>query len=149
MLQGIAGSLDMMRRRVEQGRTAEVGRYVDAARQAVDRAGTLTQRLLAFARRQSLQAEPVNPDALIAGMEDLVRRTVGPAITVELRSGGGSWAVLCDPNQLENALLNLAINARDAMPGGGRLTIGTTHKALGAADVAGQEGRGPATTWRS
>jgi signal transduction histidine kinase/CheY-like chemotaxis protein len=143
MLQGIAGNLDMMQRRMEQGRTAEVGRYVDAARRMVERAGTLTHRLLAFARRQSLQAEPVNPDALIAGMEDLVRRTVGPAITVELRRGGGSWAVLCDPNQLENVLLNLAINARDAMPEGGTLTIGTTLKTLGAADVAGQDGARP------
>ncbi len=143
MLQGIAGSLDMMRRRMEQGRTAEMGRYVDAARQTVERAGALTHRLLAFARRQALQAEPVDPDALIAGMEDLVRRTVGPAITVELRRGGGSWAVLCDPNQLENVLLNLAINARDAMPEGGRITIGTTHVTLGAADVAGLEGARP------
>ena len=143
MLQGIAGGLDMMRRRMEQGRTAEVGRYVDAARQAVERAGTLTNRLLAFARRQALQSEPVEPNGLIAGMEDLIRRTVGPAVTVELRLDDGAWSVLCDPNQLENVLLNLAINARDAMPEGGRLTIGTAHRVLGAADVVGQEGARP------
>ncbi len=143
MLQSIAGSLDMMRRRMEQGRTAEVGRYVDAARQAVERAGTLAHRLLAFARRQTLQSDPVEPNALISGMEDLIRRTVGPAITVELRLDDNAWSVLSDPNQIENVLLNLVINARDAMPEGGRLTIGTARKALGAADVR-QPGRGEA-----
>jgi len=143
MLQGIAGSLDMARRRMKQGRTAELDRYIESAGQTVERAATLTHRLLAFARRQALRSEPVEPNALIGGIEDLIRRTVGPAITVELRLDDDAWSVLSDSNQLENVLLNLAINARDAMPEGGKLTIGTARKALGAADVAGQEGAKP------
>ncbi len=115
MLQGIAGALDLMQRRIGQGRAEEAGHYGDAARKTVERAAALTHRLLAFARRQTLQPRSVEPDTLIEGMAELIRRTVGPAIMVELRPGDGIWCVLCDPSQLENALLNLAVNARDAM----------------------------------
>ena len=143
MLQAIGGSLEMLGHRVEQGRAAEAARYVESARKTVERAAALTHRLLAFARRQVLQSEPVEPDALVESMAELVRRTVGPGIEVQLRLGGGLWTVLCDRSQLENALLNLAINARDAMPKGGRLTIATADTHLAEADVAGQEGAVP------
>jgi PAS domain S-box-containing protein len=143
MLQGISGGLDLMQYRIAQGRTAEVGRFVDATRQTVQRAAALTHRLLAFARRQTLDTKPVNVDAMAQGMEELIRRTVGPGIQVDFRLQDGSWAVRCDPNQLENVLLNLAINARDAMPEGGRLTISTRHARLSAADVAHEEGTEP------
>ncbi|MGI4944710.1 MAG: PAS domain-containing protein, partial [Janthinobacterium lividum] len=143
MLQAIGGSLELVQRRVEQGRAAEVARFVDSARGTVARAAALTHRLLAFARRQSLQPKPVVADTLILGMETLLRQTIGPAIAVELRMCDGTWPVLCDPNQLENVLLNLAINARDAMPAGGRLTITTRHVRLSRADIADQEGAAP------
>ena len=109
----------------------------------MDRAAGLTRRLLAFARRQRLEPKPVDPDALVAGMADLVRRTVGPAVRLELLLRDGRARVLCDPGELESALLNLCINARDAMPGGGRLAIGTEDVRLSAADLVGQEGAAP------
>jgi signal transduction histidine kinase len=143
MLQGIGGSLDVARRRAAEGRIADVLRYLDPARQAVDRAAGLTRRLLAFARRQRLEPQPVDPDALVAGMADLVRRTVGPAIRLELLLRDGQARVLCDPGELESALLNLCINARDAMPEGGRLTISTEDVRLSAADLVGQQGAAP------
>ena len=143
MLQGIAGSLDMARRRASEGRTAEVLRFLDPARQAVDRAAGLTRRLLAFARRQRLEPKAVDPDALVAGMADLVRRTVGPAVRLDLHLRDGQARVLCDPTELESALLNLCINSRDAMPEGGHLTIGTDDVRLLATDVVGQEGAAP------
>ncbi len=110
---------------------------MDGARKTVERAAALTNRLLAFARRQTLQSRPVALDALIESMADLIRRTVGPEVAVELRLEDGDPTARCDPNQLESALLNLVINARDAMPGGGRLTIGCRAARLAAADVAG------------
>ncbi len=125
MLQAIGGSLDLMQRRMGQGRMEDAARFVDGARKTVDRAASLTHRLLAFARRQALQAVPVEPNTLIEDMAELIRRTAGPAVRVELRLAPRVWTVLCDPNQLENALLNLAINARDAMPQGGTLTLAT------------------------
>jgi len=143
MLQAISGGLEMMGRRVEQGRTAEAAGYVASAQKTVARAAALTHRLLAFARRQALQPRPVAPDELVQGMAELIGRTVGPAVAVGLDLDDGTWPVLCDPNQLENVLLNLAINARDAMPGGGTLTIGTSNIRLTEADAAGQDGARP------
>ena len=98
-----------------------------AAQGAASRAAALTHRLLAFSRRQTLDPVPTNPNRLVAGMEEMIRRTVGPAITLETVLAGGLWPTLCDPHQLENAVLNLSINARDAMPDGGRLTIETAN----------------------
>ena len=143
MLQGIAGGVEIARRRAAEGRTADVMRYLDPARQAVDRAAGLTRRLLAFARRQRLEPKLVDADALVAGMADMVRRTVGPAVRLDLHLRDGRARVLCDPSELESALLNLCINARDAMPGGGRLLIATDDVRLSAADVIGQEGATP------
>jgi signal transduction histidine kinase/CheY-like chemotaxis protein len=130
LLTGIGGSLQMIKTRMEQGRMDAVDRYVAAAQDAVKRATALTHRLLAFSRRQTLDPKPTNVNRLVAGMEELIRRTVGPAIHLEVVGAGGLWSTLVDPNQLENALLNLCINARDAMPEGGRLTIETANKWL-------------------
>ena len=127
LLAGITGSFELIRTRVAQGRISELERYVTAGLGAATRAAALTHRLLAFSRRQTLQPVPLNANKLIAGIEDLVRRTVGPAITLEVVSKVGLWLCLCDANQLENAILNLCINARDAMPDGGRLTIETAN----------------------
>jgi PAS domain S-box-containing protein len=139
MLQGVAGGLDMARRRIEQGRTDEAGRYLDASRTAVGRAAGLTRRLLTFARRQRHERSAVDADGLVAGMADLIRRTMGPGVAVELRLRDGTGSVLCDSNELESALLNLCINARDAMQGGGRLAIGTEEVRLSGTDLRGEE----------
>ncbi len=130
LLAGIVGSLDMLSRRIEQGRTTDLPRYVTTAMTSAQRAAALTQRLLAFARRQPLDPKAVEANRLLAGMEELLRRTLGPEIALEMVLAGGLWPTLADPNQLENALLNLAINARDAMPEGGRLTIETANSHL-------------------
>ena len=144
MLQSIGGCLDLLERRIAQGHAEDAKRHVDAARQSVNRAAGLTHRMLAFARRQALQPRPVEPDELIRAMEELIRRTVGPAVEVELHLHDGVWSALCDPNQLESALLNLAINARDAMPGGGRLAIATADLHLTRAELAaGEDQDGP------
>jgi PAS domain S-box-containing protein len=127
LLTGIIGSLDLLRTRVAQGRLNQLDRYLAAAQGAAGRAAALTHRLLAFSRRQTLDPKAIRPNRLIQGMEDLIRRTMGPAIEVEAILAIGLWPTLCDPNQLENALLNLCINARDAMPTGGRLTIETAN----------------------
>ena len=131
LLAGISGSLELIAKRMAQGRGAEIGRYVEAAQGAAQRAATLTQRLLAFSRRQTLAPRPTDANRLIGGIEDLIRRTVGPDIDLEVVGAGGLWLTEIDQSQLENALLNLCINARDAMaPGGGRLTIETANKWL-------------------
>jgi PAS domain S-box-containing protein len=127
LLTGISGSLELLSTRMTQGRLGDMERYIATARAAASRAAALTHRLLAFARRQTLDSKPTNANKLIANMEDLVQRTVGPGITVETVLAIGVWQTLCDPNQLENAILNLCINARDAMPDGGRLTIETAN----------------------
>jgi PAS domain S-box-containing protein len=125
LLTGISGSLELLDARVAQGRTRELDRYIAAAQGAAKRAAALTHRLLAFSRRQTLDPKPIDINRLVADMEELIRRTVGPAIAVEVVAAGGLWSTLVDPNQLENALLNLCINARHAMPDGGRLTVET------------------------
>ena len=127
LLTGITGSLEFMKTRIAQGRTADLDRYIMTAQMAASRAAALTQRLLAFARRQTLDPKPTNANKLIGGMVEMVQRTVGPEIEVEPVLAVGLWPTLCDPSQLENAILNLCINARDAMPGGGRLTIETAN----------------------
>jgi PAS domain S-box-containing protein len=130
LLAGISGSLELFDKRVAQGRIEEATRYVTAAQGAVRRATALTHRLLAFSRRQTLDPRPTDLNRLVTGMDDLIRRTVGPEIKVEVVAAAGLWPSLVDPNQLENALLNLCINARDAMPEGGRLTIETANRWL-------------------
>ncbi|MCJ2088508.1 ATP-binding protein [Methylobacterium sp. E-005] len=130
LLAGISGSLELLQTRMSQGRLTEIDRYVNAAQGASKRAAALTHRLLAFSRRQTLDPMPTDVNRLIGGMEELIRRTVGPSVHIEVVGASGLWPALVDPPQLENALLNLCINARDAMPDGGRITIETANKWL-------------------
>ncbi|MCO5731307.1 ATP-binding protein [Rhizobium sp. SSA_523] len=130
ILAGISGSLELMNTRLAQGRLADVDRYLHSAQSAVKRAAALTQRLLAFSRRQTLEPKPIDLNRLVAGMQELIARSVGPAVTVEAPEREGLWATFADVGQLENALLNLCINARDAMPDGGKLTIETENRWL-------------------
>ena len=130
MLTGISGAIEMMQVRVRQGRIDELDRYATAAQGAARRAAALTHRLLAFSRRQTLDPRPTDINRLIDGLRDLIQRTAGPGVTIEVVGAGGLWPAMVDPNQLENALLNLCINARDAMPDGGRITIETANRWL-------------------
>jgi signal transduction histidine kinase len=136
MLQSITGGLDLMERRIAQGRGDEAGRYIRAMRQASQSASSLTARLLAFSRRQELRPQTIEPNALVLGVEELIRRTIGPSIRLDLRLCEDSWRIDCDANQLENCLLNLAINARDAMPAGGTLAVATAQRTLTASDLS-------------
>lgn len=124
MLTVVLGSLDILSRRIPP-EDARLLRYLDAAREGAQRAANLTQRLLAFSRQQPLRPEPIDANKLIAGMSDLLRHSLGAAIRLETVLAGGMWLTNVDPNLLESAVLNLAVNARDAMPNGGRLTIET------------------------
>jgi PAS domain S-box-containing protein len=130
LLTGIVGSLDLLQTRLNQGRSDNVGRYINAAMTSANRAAALTHRLLAFARRQPLIPKGVDVNQLVVSLEDLLRRTIGEAIDLEITAADDLWWTLCDPNQLESALLNLAINARDAMPDGGKLTVTTANARL-------------------
>jgi PAS domain S-box-containing protein len=130
LLTGIMGSLELMQARLRQGRLGEIDRYVATAQSAAKRAASLTHRLLAFSRRQTLDPTTTDVNKLVTGMEDMIRRSVGPQITLEVVTAPGLWAALIDASQLESALLNLCINARDAMPNGGRITIETANKWL-------------------
>ncbi|MBK5552939.1 MULTISPECIES: PAS domain-containing protein [unclassified Pseudomonas] len=139
MLTGIIGSLDLMQRYIADGRTAEIGRFTEAAVSSANRAAALTHRLLAFSRRQSLDRKPLNANELIHSLEDLLSRTKGDHIELMLQLADDVWSVSTDVSQLENALLNLVINARDAMPDGGRLLIETANVYLDGSDSTSLE----------
>ncbi|MEA1073128.1 ATP-binding protein [Sphingomonas sp. LY160] len=130
LLAGISGSFEMIATRLAQGRTADVDKYLAAGQGAARRAAALTHRLLAFARRQTLSPKPMVVNSLMNDLVELVQRTVGPGIEVETVLASSLWLTMVDPNQLENAILNLCINARDAMPTGGRITIETGNRWL-------------------
>ena len=130
LLTGISGSLELLQSRILQGRTQDLDRYINAAQGASRRAAALTHRLLAFSRRQTLAPKPTQVNRLVTGMEELISRTVGPAVSVITDLSTDLWSVLIDPHQLENALLNLCINARDAMPRGGTLTISSRNRSI-------------------
>ncbi|MFL5280505.1 MAG: ATP-binding protein [Rhodopila sp.] len=131
LLTAVSGSLELLNMRVDQGRLTDLRRYISTAQEATRRGAALTHRLLAFSRRQTLEPKPTNINRLVDGLADLIRRTVGPGVILEVEALPALWTTLIDPNQLESALLNLCINARDAMPDGGRLTIRTANTALG------------------
>ena len=134
------GNLQLLEKRLAQGRT-DVQRYLDGANEGFRRAAYLTQRILAFSRRQPLSPQPVNLSSLVSGMMELLRHSVGERVEIDTQLNAGWWT-LCDANQMENVIINLAINARDAMPAGGRLTIETDNMHVDAplADVEGMFG---------
>ncbi len=140
LLTGIGGALELARRRAEDGRFDDLQRYIGMAILSADRAAGLTRRLLAFSRRQPLDPQPLEVNRLMADMEELLRRTLGPSIELEMALPDGVWPILCDVNQLESAILNLAINARDAMPDGGRLGIETGNALLDPESIPVREG---------
>ena len=126
MLTGVIGALDIMKRRIAAGRLDDLDRFMDAASTSAQRAAGLTARLLAFSRRQSLDSKPIDANRLVEGLEELMRRTIRENISLRIAPGAGVPFAVADANQLESAILNLAINARDAMPEGGQLTIETS-----------------------
>jgi PAS domain S-box-containing protein len=130
MLAGISGNIELLGKKLKASGAGDLAHYVDDAIGAVRRASALTHRLLAFSRRQTLDPRPVAVNAMVGSIEDLLRRTLGPDIELSTFLDDKLWVSLCDPNQLENALLNLAINSRDAMPAGGKLSVKTANVAL-------------------
>ena len=127
LLTGIIGSLGIVRRRMATDLPEDISRFMDAAAAAAQRAAALTHRLLAFARRQSLDTVPNDVNQLVIGLEELLHRTLGEQVELATILAGDLWLAMADANQFENAILNLAINARDAMPDGGRLSIATEN----------------------
>ncbi|MCH5550351.1 PAS domain-containing protein [Pseudomonas syringae pv. syringae] len=130
LLAGISGSLELITKRLAQGRVGDVDRYVSVAQGAVRRAASLTHRLLAFSRRQTLSPRVTDVNGLIHDMEELIARTVGPEIDIKVVAHDDLWPALIDHAQLESSLLNLCLNARDAMPNGGRIIIETANASL-------------------
>jgi PAS domain S-box-containing protein len=130
LLGGIMGSLELINTRLTQGRLKDIEKYMVAAQGAAKRAAALTHRLLAFSRRQTLDPKTTDVNALVDGMCDMIQRTVGPSVPLTVAGAPDAWLVEVDPSQLENALLNLCINARDAMPGGGSILIETANRCI-------------------
>ena len=130
MLTGIIGSLELLRRRVSRGKLDDLDSLIDLGVTSANRAAGLTHRLLAFSRRQSLDSKPVEINQLVTSMGELLQRSINESIALDMRLTGHLWTAEADPNQLESALLNLVINARDAMPNGGSLTVETTNRHL-------------------
>lgn len=126
MLAGVIGALNIIQRRLERGDT-DVDKFIDGALDSAYRAASLTQRLLAFSRQQPLAPVPLDVNKMASGMTELLTRTLGETIQIETVLGAGLWTAKADPSQLENAILNMAVNARDAMPDGGKLTIETSN----------------------
>jgi PAS domain S-box-containing protein len=129
MLAVVLGALDLLERRLARGET-DLSRYVDAARDGAQRAAALTQRLLSFARQQPLAPVSIDPNHMLRGMTDLLTRTLGEGVRVETALDPDCWRARADPSQLENCIINLSVNARDAMPRGGLLTIRTANRSI-------------------
>lgn len=132
MLTGIIGSLELLRRRLARGRTEDLDSLIDLGVTSANRAAGLTHRLLAFSRRQSLDSKPVEMNNLVISMDELLQRSINESIHLEMQLSEHLWVAEADPNQLESALLNLVINARDAMPDGGKLVVRTANQQLDA-----------------
>jgi len=130
MLTGIIGSLELLKRRLARGRLEDLDSLIDLGVTSANRAAGLTHRLLAFSRRQSLDSKPVNMNELVSSMGELLHRSLNESIRLEMALGESLWTAEADPNQLESALLNLVLNARDAMPDGGNLLVRTFNQAL-------------------
>ena len=128
MLTGIIGSLELLRRRLARGRTEDLDSLIDLGVTSANRAAGLTHRLLAFSRRQSLDSKPVEMNSLVISMDELLQRSINESIRLDMQLDEQLWVAEADPNQLESALLNLVINARDAMPNGGRLVVSTSNQ---------------------
>jgi PAS domain S-box-containing protein len=143
MLTGVIGALALIKRRIAANRLDELDKFIDAATSSAERAASLTHRLLAFSRRQPLDRQAVNVKGLIASMEDLFRRTLGEQVELVIDLAPVTWDAVTDHNQLESAVLNLVINARDAMPEGGKLTIETCNVVFSETDVARGERLNP------
>jgi PAS domain S-box-containing protein len=136
MLAGVTGHLELMKLRLKMGQSGDLAQRIESALGVTQRAAALTHRLLAFSRRQALDPKPTDVNELVSSLTDLITRTAGPSIALETRLQAAPWMTLCDPNQLESAMLNLANNARDAMPDGGRLVIETANTSLDAEAAA-------------
>jgi PAS domain S-box-containing protein len=139
LLQGITGSLHVIQKLIAAGRISEMDRFIAGARESANRAASLTHRLLAFSRQQPVDPRPLDENRLLESIQELLRRTIGETLAFEFKPAHDLWLVRCDANQLENAILNLAINARDAMPSGGSLTFATSNVVLGEAQAKERE----------
>lgn len=143
MLTGIIGSLELLRRRLSRGRTEDLDSLIDLGVTSANRAAALTHHLLAFSRRQSLDSKPVKMNQLVNAMSELIHRSLNESIHLDMHLKDDLWTAEADPNQLESALLNLVLNARDAMPGGGHLTVSTSNQRLDNTQTTAQENLQP------